>query len=86
MQLDITKRYAVEGYPGIEFYTIGWCMVWIPDDEQGEEGSWVADPSSGQAIMIPVGDEEEHYVNIDDVSEIQDDGTVRKLPERVFSD
>lgn len=78
--LSLNRRYAVEGYPGKQFYTLGWCMVWIPDDEYGEEGSWIPDPSSRQVIMVPFDEEKEYYVDIDDIYEINLDGT-RKLPE-----
>lgn len=81
MELDITKRYHVEGFPGTEFYTLGWCMVWIPDDEHKKEGSWVSNPSSGQAIMIPVGEETEYYIDAHLISEVG-----KNPPELLFSD
>lgn len=82
--LDMT--YGAEDYPGQRFRVLGWCMVWVPDDEHGEEGKWIPDPSSGQVILVEVEHPEtEYYIDVEKIYELNGDGT-RKLPEAVFSD
>lgn len=61
--LDTDKRYTVEGYAGVVFYL----------DENRGEGEWVQDITSDTVIAVMVGDDREHEVSIDDLTEISDD-------------
>jgi hypothetical protein len=84
--LDFSARYGVVGMPGIAFYLRGWVteQVYegdqlICDDEECDhslsemcwaEGDYSLVSSDSQVRAVMVGDDREHIVDIDDLTEL----------------
>lgn len=79
--LDLTARYAVDGYPGIAFYLRGYVRTPLVDDETGEElRVWMGelddayDIDRSQVRAVMVGDDREHLVDVDDLTPLDELG------------
>jgi hypothetical protein len=84
--LDLDGRYAVRGWKGIAFRIDGFPRRFEPytalavDEETGEEyeeetgeGEWVEqDESCGRVVVIMVGDDREHEVDVEDLTPLAD--------------
>jgi len=84
-KLDFDARYSVAGWKGIAFYIYGYPQKWEPctyfgEDENGdeieiddiEEGEWVDDAQSGRVLVVMVGDDKKHEVDVEDLTPIDD--------------
>lgn len=82
--LDLNARYQVEGWPGVAVRAHGRPKVWEPftyldlDDEgnevelESDEGEWIEDLDSSQVIVVMIGDDYHHTVDIEDLILIDD--------------
>jgi hypothetical protein len=81
MALDKGARYSVRGWRGIAFRIAGFPERWEPclalvTDDDGEEheedtgdGEWVEqDESCGRVIVVMVGDDKRHEVDVEDLT------------------
>lgn len=79
--LDREARYSVRGWPGVAVRISGFPERWEPctalvidDDgeeheEETDEGDWVEqDESCGRVIVVMVGDDARHEVDVDDLT------------------
>lgn len=88
--VDFDARYTVAGMPGVAFWLHGWAMEttqesWVlacddedPDHEH-DETCYLYDepelvPVPGRVRAVMVGDDREHIVDTDDLTEIPEDG------------
>jgi hypothetical protein len=84
VQLDHSKRYTCPELKGFAVYVRGWektyesaRFLWT-DPESGEsfevedpsEGEWSEDPSTGRVRVVCVGDDKEHLVEYDSLTEL----------------
>lgn len=81
---NIEKRYSVKGYLGVAFRFAGYPRflepyIVIGEDEDGNEievtgddGDYIEDTEGGKVLMVMVGDDREHLIDIDDLSELDD--------------
>lgn len=80
-KLDRNARYAITGYAGVAFYIHGFPKRWEPytalvEDENGDEyeedtgeGEWEEqDETCGRVIVVMVGDDHKHTVDVDDLT------------------
>jgi hypothetical protein len=69
LDIDFSKKYRVNGYGGIAFYLTGYEMIKDEDYEWSgiEHTNW----SRVEAIMV--GDDRIHYVDIEDLTVLDDD-------------
>ncbi len=82
---DGDARYRVDGYGGIAFYVYRVPDVWVPYtylevDEDGDEylvtsddGDWLPDTDGTRVLVVMVGDDTEHEVDVSDLYPITDD-------------
>lgn len=82
--LDSNARYQVKDWPGVAVWIDGYSKVWDPytyfdEDEEGnevelesDEGEWVEDPNPSQVIVVMVGDDYRHTVDIEDLILLDD--------------
>lgn len=85
-KLDRSACYAVKGWKGVAFRIDGFPERWEPytalvPSEDGEElvevdtgeGEWVEqDESCGRVIVVMIGDDRRHEVDIEDLSPLAD--------------
>lgn len=86
-KLDQDARYAVKGWKGIAFRIYGFPKRWepetaiIPDHDTGEdveietgEGEWIEqDESCGRVLVVMVGDDRRHEVDVEDLTPLAED-------------
>ena len=78
--LDMNARYRVKRWPVVAVYISGYPKRWEPcigfyvDDDGNEceeeiagEGEWIEDTECGQVLVIMVGDDRKHTVDVDDL-------------------
>lgn len=77
--LDTEARYEVRDWPGVAVRIDGYPRKWEPytyQDEDGleidseEEGEWIED--EGQVIVVMVGDDKRHTVDVEDLTKLDD--------------
>lgn len=87
MPLDLDARYTVRGWRGIAFRISGFPKRWepevaiVPDHDTGEDvefytgdGEWFEqDESCGRVIVVMVGDDRRHEVDVDDLTPLAED-------------
>jgi hypothetical protein len=69
MELKLDSRYRVEGYDGIAFYPLGYELI----QEEDYEWSGIEYENKSRVRMVMVGDDRIHTVDIEDITELQDD-------------
>lgn len=69
MSLDFDARYSVDGYPGVAWWLKRY-ETWLELDELGIEYEECTDENFVIAVMV--GDDREHIVDVDDLTEIAD--------------
>lgn len=79
---DLSGRYRVAGSP-VAWFVMGYARRWVADemwvvDDDGYDvlvetgdGEWVRDPD--RVIVVMVGDDREHVVDIGDLTALNDD-------------
>jgi hypothetical protein len=67
--IDFNAHYAVAGWPGVAFYLMGWLEYPGPDTEW--DGIMLVDRTQVRAVMV--GDDREHVIDVDDLTEIADE-------------
>ena len=70
--LNMDGRYIVAGYRGIAFYLTGWSQE-IPACECEEWCECEPYDSDSQVTAVMVGDDRTHVVDVDDLTEIEED-------------
>lgn len=67
--LDMDARYSVDGYGGIAFYLRGYVM----ERDEDYEWSGIEYENREQVRAVMVGDDREHIVDVDDLTELDED-------------
>jgi hypothetical protein len=83
--LDEDARYEVRDWPGVAVRIDGYPLKWeaytylSEEDEDGnqveldsDEGEWIDDRECGQVIVVMVGDDKRHTVDVEDLTKIDD--------------
>ena len=82
--LDFTARYRVTNWPGVAVRLERWPTVWVPFtytdvDEDGDEievesneGEFEDDTHSGRIVVVMVGDDKEHTVDVTDLTKLDE--------------
>ena len=77
-ELDMNATYRVKGWPAVAFSIYGYPQIWdaytaLCVDEDGNEyeedtddGEWI-DDTSGDVLVVMIGDDAKHRVSIDDL-------------------
>ena len=78
--IDLSGRFRVLGWPAVAVYVAGYPKVWEPclalcqdddgnewEEEMAGEGEWVEDRECGQVLVVMVGDNHRHEVEIADL-------------------
>lgn len=87
VKLDKGARYSVKGYRGVAFFIYGFPKRWEPetaivtDHDIGEdieietgEGEWIEqDESCGRVLVVMVGDDTRHEVDVEDLTALAED-------------
>lgn len=83
-ELDFDAHYQVKRWPGVAVYIYGYPQIWEPytclmaDDDGNEweeetgDGEWIDDRECGQVLIVMVGDDRKHTVDIDDLEQIDE--------------
>ena len=84
--LDFDAVYSCKGFRGVAVTIYGYPKVWVPytffatDDEGNEyedtdptEGDWEDDIESGRVVVVMVGDDRKHTVDVSDLTKINED-------------
>jgi hypothetical protein len=80
-KIDLDANYRVKSWMPVAVYIYGYPQVWEPatylaKDEDGNEyeqedecgeGEWVEDTECGQIVVVMVGDDHKHTVDVDDL-------------------
>ncbi len=85
-ELDFNARYTVKDWPGIAVRIYGYPKVWEPlmclctdgDGHEWEapdeyEGEWMDDVDCGRVVVVMVGDDCKHTVDVDDLTPLGED-------------
>jgi hypothetical protein len=64
--LDFDAHYTVAGYGGVAFYLDGWAAAYYDEDGEAVESDRFV-----RAVMV--GDDQEHIVDVDDLTVIDED-------------
>jgi len=69
--IDMDGRYRVDGWPGIAVWVKQW--PYIERDYDFDLDEYFDFPHDDRAIVVMVGDNREHMVDVDDLTKIEDD-------------
>lgn len=64
-----TGRFAVAGYGGIAFYSLGYAFLDSPD----YEWTGVREVDHENVRMVMVGDDREHIIPVEDLTPLEDE-------------
>jgi len=85
MEIDFDSYYSHPRFSGVALRVVGYPRKWEPytalvTDEDGnehecdtDEGEWVDDIDSGRVLVVMVGDDHKHTVDVSDLTKINED-------------